>query len=109
MRAGSSCTACRGDNAQEAFTYSRAGAGHESLGAYGCSRLDERPDLLRILRRRRIVDDQAEIGPAVDRKGRVFERDHSGFRVPNTFGAFVAQAVEATGGFDDARLGAHTR
>jgi len=50
----------------EAFAYSRAG--RESLGVYGHSRLDERPDLLRILGRRRIVDHQAEIGPAIDAK-----------------------------------------
>src|SRR5690349_12915745 len=49
--------------------------------------LYQRPDLLDILRRRRIVDHQAQIGPAIDGKRGVFERNHSGFRVPNTFGA----------------------
>src|SRR5689334_20054935 len=90
MRAGSSCTACRGDNAPAACTGSRAGP--DSPAVYGRSRLDERPDLLRIGGRGRIVDHQAEIGPAIDGKGGVFERDHAGFRVPNTLGAFVCVA-----------------
>src|SRR4029077_11365683 len=59
----------------------------------GRPELYQRPDLRNILRRRRIVDHQAEIGPAIDRKGGVFERDHSGFRVPNTFGACVRAAT----------------
>src|SRR5690349_7090648 len=54
--------------------------------------LYQRPDLLDILRRRRIVDHQTEIGPAIDGKGGVFERDHSSFWVPYTFGAFVGVA-----------------
>src|SRR5882724_3116804 len=47
----------------------------QTLSGAGRARLDERPDLLRIRRRRRIVDHQAEIGPAIDGKGGVFERD----------------------------------
>lgn len=41
-------------------------------------------DALGILRRRRIVDDHAELGPAVDCEGRIFERDRAKHGVATT-------------------------
>jgi len=40
-------------------------------------RFDQRPDPLRILRRRRTIDHHGEIGPAVDGEGRVLHREQA--------------------------------
>ena len=51
--------------------------GHGQANSFPRRQLDERSDPLGIRQRRGIVDHHAEIGPAVDREGRVFESDRS--------------------------------
>src|ERR1700684_1916735 len=55
-----------------------------------CSRrVGQRSDLLRISRRRRIVDDHAEIRPTIDCECRVFEGERTEYRVPYVFDGLV--------------------
>ena len=68
------------------------GCGHAQANSFPGRQLDERSDPLGIRRSRGIVDHHAEIGPAVDREGRVFESDRSGDRMPQMFDAAAIAA-----------------
>jgi hypothetical protein len=66
---------------------------HQSLR---CCRLgsDQRANPLCIRRRCRIVDHHVEIRPAIDGKGRIFQRDRPGKRVPQGFGELAIRAAD---------------
>ena len=59
-------------------------------------RFDERSDLVGIRRRCLVVNHHAEIRPAVDRKGRIFERDQPSFRMAQLLGALAVGAHSIT-------------
>jgi hypothetical protein len=53
---------------------------------------EKRPDAFGIIRRRRIVDDHAEIWPTIYGKGRIFERDRTEHGVAQMLDAFAMGA-----------------